>query len=237
MLTILDYIRKLLLGAAKRYSPARFLQYLLALCRVVFKKCNFKYGDENSSHRFPLPKTPTIADGCLSEESIGTPAGHAISGSYPPAQPQGPMNAVGAHNAQNNDTFPSPYRCKPPLKQGLQCLQTRWLGLINMVLFLDHPGFIQRSLADTQGKDSMGIYTDIEKWRKFSHTYAEDTNSVSLLGTVLIAANVGFLAIQTVDKPDGVFSLPQRFSYLSLLFAQASVVMGLAIRSPRLFID
>lgn len=54
---------------------------------------------------------------------------------------------------------------------------------------------------------------------------------------MLIAANVGFLAIQTVDKPDGVFSLPQRFSYLSLLFAQASVVMGLAIRSPRLFVS
>ena len=109
MLAMLDYIRKLFLSAAKRYSPARLLQYLLALCRVVFKKCNFKYGDENSNHRFPLPKTPTIADGngCLSEESIGTPVGHAISGSHPPAQPQGPMNAVGAHSAQNNDTFPS----------------------------------------------------------------------------------------------------------------------------------
>jgi len=51
-----------------------------------------------------------------------------------------------------------------------------------MVFLLDHPGFIQRSLADTQGKDSRGAYyTDVDKWRKFSRTYAEDTSNVSLL--------------------------------------------------------
>jgi len=50
-----------------------------------------------------------------------------------------------------------------------------------MVFFLDHPGFIHRSLAGTQGKDSIGTYTDVEKWRKFSKTYAEDTSNISLL--------------------------------------------------------
>jgi len=108
MLTILDHIRKLLLSAATQYSPAHLLQYLLALCRVVFKRCKLKCGDRNSSNGFPLPKTPTIAEGKgrLSEESIGTPVGHVISGSYPPAQPQGPVSVVGACNAQNNVIFP-----------------------------------------------------------------------------------------------------------------------------------
>jgi len=109
MPTILDHIGELLLSAAKRYSPARLLQYLLALCRVVFKRCRLKCSDENLSHRFPLPKTPTIAEGngCLSEESIGTPFGHAISGFYPPAQSQGPISAVEVHNTQNHDIFTS----------------------------------------------------------------------------------------------------------------------------------
>lgn len=237
MLTILDHIRMLLLSAAKRYSPVCLLQYLLALCRRVFKRCRLKCSDENLSHKFPLPKTPTIAEGngCLSEESIGTPVGHAISGSYPPAQPQGPVSAVEVHNTQNNAIFISQYRCKPPLKQGWQCVWTKGSGLINMVFFLDHPGFIHRSLAGTQGKDSiLGTYTDVEKWRKFSKTYAEDTSNISLLGTVLLGANVSFLAIQSIDKTNG-FSLPQKFSYLSLLVALASIVMGLAVRSPRLF--
>ena len=51
-----------------------------------------------------------------------------------------------------------------------------------MVFVLDHPGFIHRSLFDTQtrGKDKRWS-TNIETWRKFSKTYAEDTNNVTLL--------------------------------------------------------
>ncbi|KAL4080556.1 hypothetical protein J3A83DRAFT_27264 [Scleroderma citrinum] len=109
--------------------------------------------------------------------------------------------------------------------------------LVNMVFLFDHPGFIQRSLAHTQIKDgSRGFFTDVEKWREFSRTYGKDIGSVNLLGTVLLTANVSFLAIQSIDSaPGGLSYLPQRFSYLSLLAALASIVMGSAVRSPRLF--
>ncbi|KIM61877.1 hypothetical protein SCLCIDRAFT_860312 [Scleroderma citrinum Foug A] len=47
---------------------------------------------------------------------------------------------------------------------------------------------------------------------------------------------MGFLAIQSVDSaPGGLSYLPQRFSYLSLISALSSIVMGSAVRSPRLF--
>ena len=55
-------------------------------------------------------------------------------------------------------------------------------SLFNMVTLLDHPGFIRRSLAHTQIKFGHDRYsTDVEKWDKFSHTYAEDIQHVSLL--------------------------------------------------------
>jgi len=54
--------------------------------------------------------------------------------------------------------------------------------------------------------------------------------------TVLLAANVIFLAIQTVDDA-GLSYLPQIFSYISLLAALASIVMGSAVRIPRLFVS
>jgi len=47
---------------------------------------------------------------------------------------------------------------------------------------------------------------------------------------------MNFLAIQSVDN-EGLSYLPQRFSYLSLLAALASIVMGSAVRSPRLFVS
>ncbi|KIM53181.1 hypothetical protein SCLCIDRAFT_458566 [Scleroderma citrinum Foug A] len=108
-------------------------------------------------------------------------------------------------------------------------------SLLNMVAFMDHPGFIRRSLAHTQIKN-IGYSTDVKRWRKFSQTYTEDIQHVGLLATVLLAANMSFLAIQSIDSgPGGLSYLPQKFSYLSLLAALASIVMGLAVRSPRLF--
>ena len=47
---------------------------------------------------------------------------------------------------------------------------------------------------------------------------------------------MSFLAIQSIDNI-GLSYLPQRFSYLSLLAALASIVMGAAVRSPRLFVS
>ena len=46
--------------------------------------------------------------------------------------------------------------------------------------------------------------------------------------TVLLNGNVGFLAIETVDKGDGV-SLRQITSYLSLIASFASIMLGLVL--------
>ena len=56
-------------------------------------------------------------------------------------------------------------------------------SLLNMMFLLDHPGFIDRSLSNTQIKDkgSRTFSTDFEKWKKFSHIYAEDTSRLNLL--------------------------------------------------------
>jgi len=87
MLGILCHIRKFLLSALKRYSPVRLLQYLLALCRMVFSRCKSKPNGQDSSREL-LPKTLTLAEGkkFLSEEGIANPIGHVISACRVPAQ-------------------------------------------------------------------------------------------------------------------------------------------------------
>ena len=88
MLGIIHYIRKFLLSALKGCSPARLLQYLLALCRAVFSRCKSKCSDQEESSHESLPKTLTLAEGkeSLSEEGIVTPVGHVISACRTPAQ-------------------------------------------------------------------------------------------------------------------------------------------------------
>lgn len=242
MFPLLHQLQRLLLSAPKWCSPSRLLQYLLALCRVVFRRCKLKRSVHNLNHEFPLPMTSTIVERkeSLSGESMANAiaAGHATSSSYSPVQPQGSVSAaVEAGSVQNHDNFPSIYRCKPPLQQGLHCLWTKSPSLVSMIFLFDHPGFIQRSLAATQVKDESGrVYTDVEKWHKFSCMYADYLNNITLLGTVFLTTNVGFLAIQSVDTaPGGLSSLPQLWSYLSLLTALVSIAMGSIVRSPRQF--
>ena len=70
-------------------------------------------------------------------------------------------------------------KSKPPLK-GLS--GAKIMSLINMVFMLDRPGFIHRALIDTQTRDRDKQWsTNTEQWRKFSKTYAEDTNHATLL--------------------------------------------------------
>ncbi|KAL4080555.1 hypothetical protein J3A83DRAFT_25313 [Scleroderma citrinum] len=102
-----------------------------------------------------------------------------------------------------------------------------------MLFMLDHPGFIRRSLAATQVTENREHFTDVKKWHDFSLAYREDIANVNLLGTVLLATNVSFLAIQSIDNA-GLSYLPQKFSYMSLLAALASIMMGSAVRIPRL---
>ena len=57
-------------------------------------------------------------------------------------------------------------------------------------------------------------------------------------GTVFLATNISFLAIQSVDtEPEGLSSLPQLWSYLSLLAALVSIAMGSIVCAPRLFVS
>ncbi|KAI6125660.1 hypothetical protein EDD16DRAFT_1557965, partial [Pisolithus croceorrhizus] len=103
--------------------------------------------------------------------------------------------------------------------------------IVVMLLFLDHPGFIERSLRNTQDNGQ----TDVSKWLTFCETLQKDVESVTLLATVLLTANVSFLAIQTVDSLNGLHTWPQRLSYMSLLSALGCILMGLAVRVPRCF--
>ena len=111
MLAILDHIRKLLLSIAKRYSPVRFLQYLLAFCRAKYRRCKLEcHSDWGSSEESPLLKS-------LSEESGDATVGQAPSGYYSPAQSQVPTSAtLEAIEAQKNgpmcvrsEAFPFPH--------------------------------------------------------------------------------------------------------------------------------
>ncbi|KAI6154630.1 hypothetical protein BKA82DRAFT_1005602 [Pisolithus tinctorius] len=119
--------------------------------------------------------------------------------------------------------------CNPPVRR-TWCLWQLQDALV-MLLFLDHPGFIERSLRGTQFNGQ----TDVVEWSTFWETFQKDVENITLLATVLLTANVGFLAIQTVDSPNGLHSWPQRLSYMSLLAALGSILMGLAVRIPRCF--
>lgn len=112
MFPLLHQLQRLLLSAPKWCSPSRLLQYLLALCRVVFRRCKLKRSVHNLNHEFPLPMTSTIVERkeSLSGESMANAiaAGHATSSSYSPVQPQGSVSAaVEAGSVQNHDKFPS----------------------------------------------------------------------------------------------------------------------------------
>ncbi|KAG6328095.1 hypothetical protein ID866_10994, partial [Astraeus odoratus] len=100
-----------------------------------------------------------------------------------------------------------------------------------MLCFLGHPTFIQSSLRATRSTEPPET-TDPKKWESFSETFQKDTENVNLLATVLLSVNVSFLAIQSVDNA-GLSYWPQRLSYISLLASLGSIVMGLAVRTPR----
>ncbi|KAF9244122.1 hypothetical protein BU15DRAFT_59465 [Melanogaster broomeanus] len=69
--------------------------------------------------------------------------------------------------------------------------------------------------------------TSTEKWNMFVNKLNSQLQDTNLLATVLLNANVGFLAIQSVDDGGGT-SLRQLASYMSLVASLASIVLGLA---------
>ncbi|KAF9234256.1 hypothetical protein BU15DRAFT_65865 [Melanogaster broomeanus] len=65
-----------------------------------------------------------------------------------------------------------------------------------------------------------------EKWNMFVNKLNSQLQDTNLLATVLLNANVGFLAIQSVDDGGGT-TLRQLASYMSLVASLASIVLGL----------
>ncbi|KAF9237365.1 hypothetical protein BU15DRAFT_48882, partial [Melanogaster broomeanus] len=65
-----------------------------------------------------------------------------------------------------------------------------------------------------------------EKWNTFVNKLNSQLQDTNLLATVLLNANVGFLAIQSVDNGGGT-TLRQLASYMSLVASLASIVLGL----------
>ncbi|KAI6044154.1 hypothetical protein EDC04DRAFT_462348 [Pisolithus marmoratus] len=77
-----------------------------------------------------------------------------------------------------------------------------------------------------------GRQTDIDKFRDFWADFQKRLQNVTLLATVLLATNIGFLAIQSVDQ-QGLSYLPQKCSYMSIMVTLGSIVGGFALRMPR----
>lgn len=130
---------------------------------------------------------------------------------------------------------PRTFSCDPPLRKPMPLLD-KLTGLFTMLTTLDHPGFIGRSLKATQDKGKRNHHreTNVERWVIFCDTFQKDVENVNLLATVLLTANFSFLAIQSIDT-QGLSYLPQKLSYTSLLSAMGSILMGLAVRTPRSF--
>ncbi|KIM56355.1 hypothetical protein SCLCIDRAFT_243919 [Scleroderma citrinum Foug A] len=250
-LGLLRYLRQLFLSIVKRCSHVPVLRYLFVLWNAIASRCKtLKCGASNSHTIHPQTSSPKTCNPSEEKESCsegvnqGTTVQH-VAFRDPQETPVIPgqlyeatiaaMEDGDAYRAQIHGANPTmssgTHKCKPPLIEGN--ILGKLPSLFNMLFLLDHPGFIQRSLAATQVG---GRSTDIRKWDAFSRTYREDIANVNLLGTVLLAANVSFLAIQTVDNA-GLSYLPQVFSYISLLAALASIVMGSAVRIPRLFVS
>ncbi|KAF9230470.1 hypothetical protein BU15DRAFT_57204, partial [Melanogaster broomeanus] len=65
-----------------------------------------------------------------------------------------------------------------------------------------------------------------EKWNTCVNKLNSQLQDTNLLATVLLNANVGFLAIQSVDNGDGI-PLKQLASYMSLVASLSSIILGL----------
>ncbi|KAI6116173.1 hypothetical protein F5141DRAFT_651112 [Pisolithus sp. B1] len=98
--------------------------------------------------------------------------------------------------------------------------------LVTMLLSLDYPNFIGRSLQSTRVDNE----TDLDRWNDFWNVFQANIGNISLLATVLLSGNLSFLSIVAQD---GLSYLPQRLSYASLFAALGSIFVGLAVRTPR----
>ncbi|KAG6333657.1 hypothetical protein ID866_5435 [Astraeus odoratus] len=112
--------------------------------------------------------------------------------------------------------------------------------LLMMFTTLGREGHIRRSLLATQTLDG-GI--DLQKWKIFCDNFNVEVDNTNLLvslftSTVLVASNISFVTIQTVDNTTFATSyVAQGLSYLSLVLALLSIAIGMTLRTPRLLVS
>ncbi|KAI6103770.1 hypothetical protein EDD16DRAFT_1582952 [Pisolithus croceorrhizus] len=133
------------------------------------------------------------------------------------------------------------YCCEPPLRQPFT--KVSLYSLICMLMFLGHPEFIQRSLKATQPRSKSNNdhspkatqhshITNLDDWKEFWKMFQKDVSNINLLATVLLAGNANFL---NITNQHGLSYWPQRLSYASFMAALGSILVGLAVRNPRIF--
>ncbi|KAH7913126.1 hypothetical protein BJ138DRAFT_679834 [Hygrophoropsis aurantiaca] len=99
--------------------------------------------------------------------------------------------------------------------------QSKIMMIVNPLLFYA-PSAHLRSLHNIFVDEIASATT----WNAFTTKLNKELQDFNLLATVLLNANVGFLAIQSVDNGGGI-SLRQIASYLSLVASMASIIAGL----------
>lgn len=233
---ILTRFPKLLVAIAKRYSSTALqsLRHLFSFWNAFAKR-------RKQDHHSPRDAITSTAPGVYGERDremgedastrrdttltsvVGNAAAeHSLTTTPQPSATS--LNTVSVSAGDSNANLVRPnyapqqsrvqqhgvHCCNPPVKGSWRSRKTP-NELLVMLLFLDHPGFIERSLRNTQDNGQ----TNVGKWLTFCDTFQKDVESVTLLATVLLTAN--------------------RLSYMSLLAALGSILMGLAVRVPRCF--
>ncbi|KAI6044148.1 hypothetical protein EDC04DRAFT_2942347 [Pisolithus marmoratus] len=167
-----------------------------------------------------------------------TPSGANIpevARSHVESRPRSDADQFATHGYPPTQTRPHMRRSKPLIRKFTLSMPRSTMVLMlvdicNMLGTLDRLRYISNALASTQ----VDRQTDVDKWDAFTETFQKEVDTSNLLATVLLAANVGFLAIQSIDE-QGLSYWPQRLSYISLFTALSSITMGLTVRMPRFF--
>lgn len=255
LLRILVRLPKLLIAIAKRYSSTalHWLRYLSSFWNSIIPKQKRKRVPETDLGGNPTltAHVDNVEDSEKEDESTGsaTIVYPRTGGSVPDRTPtllgfrtpaagtpgEGMPSQVSNPSSDTNPSYPPVqtntkdrmYCCKPPLTQSLYTKNSLY-SLICMLMFLDHPGFINRSLRATQHHRK----TNIDEWKEFWEMFQKDVSNINLLATVLLAGNANFLSI---TNQHGLSYWPQKLSYVSLVAALGSILVGLAVRNPRIF--
>ncbi|KAI6141105.1 hypothetical protein BKA82DRAFT_4206524 [Pisolithus tinctorius] len=219
---------KLFLIIYKRLSVAtlQWLRYLLSFWNASVAKWKRKYllkGAADSG----LPSITCIMGGGRGDRvtvQCSEVGSSALDNTQPiiPAPtstPAAPVSLVG--NDSNPPWHPPPGTRSQEYKPLFTIKALH--DILCMLFFLDHPGVIGRCLKITQ----VGYETDVGNWKVFWCKFRNEVENTNLLATVLLAANIGFLGIQSVDQ--------RGLCYISLLCALGSIMMGIAVRTPRFF--